>query len=344
MVRAIVGAAYMDGGSKQGASCAAALLPAIKTWYATALSDGSFKQTRPSSVTSCLSTLGEVEQLLGYTFTDRSLLVEALTHPSHYASGLPRTSAYGRLSFLGDAVLELVVTQTLLHGPNLSVDVERLQSLRTAVTNNLFLVFVCLMFHIEVEPHVRDGIQPTISRTEETLDEVYLWTCLRSHSLELTTALGEFRSAARHNCWKIQLAFLRKTRYPWVELAAMGGQAVLSDIVKSVLGAVFLDSKASLRDCRNLADRMGILPRVKQFLRDGTVTDHPKILLQKLHPGTKIFYQGYTICAPDNPFCCAVWVDDEKIVDLQGYSNRNVAMISASQAVAQLLQERLEIR
>ncbi|KAJ5876392.1 uncharacterized protein N7529_001976 [Penicillium soppii] len=344
MVRAIVGAAYMDGGSKQAATCAATLVPAIKTWYAAALSDGSFEQTRPSPVISCFSTLGEMEQLLGYKFTDRSLLVEALTHPSHYASGMLRTAAYGRLSFLGDAVLELVVTQTLLHAPNRTLDVDRLQSLRTAVTNNLFLVFLCLMFHMEVETHVGDATQPTLSRTEETLDEVYLWTCLRSHSIELTTALAKFRSTSRRNCWRTQLAFLRKTQYPWVELAAMGGHSVLGDIVKSVLGAVFLDSQANLRDCRHLADRMGILPRVKQFLRDSVVTDHPKILLQKLHPGTKIFYQGYTIPAPDKPFCCAVWVDDEKLVDIQGCPNRNVAMVSASQVVAQLLQKRLKTR
>ena len=344
MVRAIVGAAYMDGGSKQAATCAATLVPAIKTWYDAALSDGSFGQTRPSPVIACFSMLGEMEQLLGYTFRDRSLLVEALTHPSHYASGIPRTAAYGRLSFLGDAVLELVVTQTLLHAPNRTLDVDRLQSLRTAVTNNMFLTFLCLMFHMEVETHVGDATQPTLSRTEETLDEIYLWTCLRSHSIELTTALAKFRSASRRNCWRTQLAFLRKTQYPWVELAAMGGHAVLGDIVKSVLGAVFLDSQANLRDCRHLADRMGILPRVKQFLRDGVVTDHPKILLQKLYPRTKIFYQGYTITAPDKPFCCAVWVDDEKLVDIQGCPNRNVAMVSASQVVAQLLQERLKTR
>jgi dsRNA-specific ribonuclease len=285
-----------------------------------------------------------MEQLLGYTFTDRSLLAEALTHPSYYASGMPRTAAYGRLSFLGDAVLELVVTQTLLHAPNRTLDVDRLQSLRTAVTNNLFLTFLCLMFHVEVETHVGDATQPTLSRTEGTLDEVYLWTFLRSHSIELTTALCKFRSTSRRNCWRVQQAFLRKTQYPWVELAAMGGHAVLSDIVKSVLGAVFLDSQSSLQDCQHLADRMGILPRVRQFLRDGVVTDHPKILLQKLHPGTKIFYQGYTIPAPDKPFCCAVWVDDEKMVDIQGCPNRNVAMVSASQVVAQLLQKRLKTR
>ncbi|KAJ5817756.1 ATP-dependent helicase dcl2-2 [Penicillium robsamsonii] len=340
MVRAIVGAAYMDGGNKQAAGCAIAIVPAIKTWHAAVLSDGSYKQTRPSPVISYSSPMHEMEQLIGYTFTDRSLLVEAVTHPSHYASGLPRTSAYGRLSFLGNAVLEQVVTETLIHSSNRNLRVERLQSLRAAVTNHLFLTFLCLEFNMEVDHRARDVTRPNHSRTVETPDEFYLWTYLRSHSLELTTALGKFRSASRRDCWKIQRAFLKKSQYPWAELSAMEGHAVLGDIVQSVLGAVFVDSGASLPDCQRLTDRMGILPRVKQFLHDDIVTDHPRILVQKLYPGTKISYQGYTMPASDNPFCCAIWVDDKKSVDLQGFTNTGAAMISAFLAVNRLLQER----
>ena len=52
-----------------------------------------------------------LERLLGLSFSDPSLLQEALTHKS---AGTPN---YERLEFLGDAVLELVVTEQiyLLH-------------------------------------------------------------------------------------------------------------------------------------------------------------------------------------------------------------------------------------
>ncbi|KAJ6002679.1 hypothetical protein N7451_005226 [Penicillium sp. IBT 35674x] len=340
MVRAIVGAAYMDGGSEQAANCAAAILPAIKTWHAAALSDGSFEQTRPNSIISQSLALDDTEKLLGYTFSDRSLLVEALTHPSHYGSGSTRTSAYGRLSFLGDAVLELLVTQTLLHAPKRTLEVDRLQSLRTAVTNHLFLTFLCLEFHLEINAE-GDASLPTLSRTVEPLDGVYLWTFLQSHSHELTTTLGTFRSASRQDCWRIQQAFLRNIRYPWAELAAMSGHTVLSDIVKSVIGAVFVDSQASLTDCQRLVDRMGILNRVKQLLRNSVITDHPKILLHKLYPEAKVFFQNYTTPTQENRFCCAAWLNDKKAIDSRGYPNREAATISACQAIARLLQESL---
>jgi len=82
MVRVVVGVVYTDSGIKQAAGCAAALIPAIKTWHAVVLSNGSFERNRPGLITSYCLALDETEELLGYKFTDRSLLVEVLTHSS----------------------------------------------------------------------------------------------------------------------------------------------------------------------------------------------------------------------------------------------------------------------
>ena len=53
------------------------------------------------------ATRHPLERLLGLTFTDPTLLQQALTHKS---AGTPN---YERLEFLGDAVLELVVTEQI---------------------------------------------------------------------------------------------------------------------------------------------------------------------------------------------------------------------------------------
>ena len=53
------------------------------------------------------ATRHPLERLLGLSFNDPSLLQEALTHKS---AGTPN---YERLEFLGDAVLELVVTEQI---------------------------------------------------------------------------------------------------------------------------------------------------------------------------------------------------------------------------------------
>jgi len=56
---------------------------------------------------------GRVEERLGYVFGDRGLVVEALTHASYRHEADVEASDYERLEFLGDAVVELAVSELL---------------------------------------------------------------------------------------------------------------------------------------------------------------------------------------------------------------------------------------
>ncbi|GBE15737.1 MAG TPA: ribonuclease III [Proteobacteria bacterium] len=55
-----------------------------------------------------------IESLLGYSFRDKRLLTQALTHSSAVSEGRSDGPDYQRLEFLGDAVLQLVVSQVLM--------------------------------------------------------------------------------------------------------------------------------------------------------------------------------------------------------------------------------------
>ncbi|KAI9095377.1 hypothetical protein K1719_026411 [Acacia pycnantha] len=64
--------------------------------------------------------LDEVEEILGYNFKNKCLLEEALTHPSYYHNtkddnhnneAETKCSSFERLEFLGDAVLNFLVTK-----------------------------------------------------------------------------------------------------------------------------------------------------------------------------------------------------------------------------------------
>jgi ribonuclease-3 len=54
----------------------------------------------------------EIEDVIGYHFSDAALRDQALTHPS-FSAEHPEADHYERLEFLGDAVLELATTQYL---------------------------------------------------------------------------------------------------------------------------------------------------------------------------------------------------------------------------------------
>lgn len=75
-----------------------------------------------------------LENAIGYTFKDKSLLLEALTHPSH--SGVEN---YERLEFLGDAVLELC-TSLQLYGAYPAAKEGELTKRRAAMVCSLSLM------------------------------------------------------------------------------------------------------------------------------------------------------------------------------------------------------------
>ncbi|MEJ6579489.1 MAG: ribonuclease III [Akkermansiaceae bacterium] len=56
-----------------------------------------------------------IEERLGYQFNDKELLTQALSHPSLSSEIRPAPLDNQRLEFLGDAVLELAITDYLFH-------------------------------------------------------------------------------------------------------------------------------------------------------------------------------------------------------------------------------------
>lgn len=57
--------------------------------------------------------LQRLEEAIGHAFRDRALLERAVTHPSLVQDRADGLESYQRLEFLGDAVLQLILTETL---------------------------------------------------------------------------------------------------------------------------------------------------------------------------------------------------------------------------------------
>jgi ribonuclease III len=81
------------------------------------------------------ASLDKLEASLGVTFKDRALLKEALTHRSYLNENPKWSSRHNeRLEYLGDAVLELVVSEALYRGyPD--ADEGELTAVRAALVN-----------------------------------------------------------------------------------------------------------------------------------------------------------------------------------------------------------------
>ncbi|KAJ2761805.1 hypothetical protein IWQ57_005953, partial [Coemansia nantahalensis] len=108
-----------------------------------------------------------IEGVLGYTFKDRGLLTEALTHCSWLGLG---ARSYQRLEFLGDAVLDFFITERYYHfQPPLTP--HRITLVKhIAASNDLFaVILVCNGLHRHLR-HKSQMIGDVIRDYESRLD------------------------------------------------------------------------------------------------------------------------------------------------------------------------------
>ncbi|CAJ1794964.1 unnamed protein product [Sphenostylis stenocarpa] len=126
VVEALIGAFLSTGGEK------AALL--FMDWVGIKVNFDKIPYERQFDIQpEKLVNVSLLESQLGYTFHDRSLLVEALTHGSYMLPEVPR--CYQRLEFLGDSVLDYLITWHLYNKyPGMSPG--QLTDMRSASVNN----------------------------------------------------------------------------------------------------------------------------------------------------------------------------------------------------------------
>nr|XP_027087442.1 endoribonuclease Dicer homolog 2 isoform X4 [Coffea arabica] len=144
-----------------------------------------------------------LESLLNYSFRDASLLVEALTHGSYMLPEIPR--CYQRLEFLGDAVLDYLITMHLYAKyPELSPGL--LTDLRSAsVSNDCY-----------AQSAVKAGLYKHILYASQELQRHIVSAVQNFEQLSMDSTFG----------WESE------TKIP----------KVLGDIIESLAGAILIDS------------------------------------------------------------------------------------------------------
>lgn len=335
MAKALVGASFLCEGMDLAATCASKVIHQIKSWNTTSLDDGTYWMSRTMNVVAP-AAVEDLEKLLGHTFTDKSLLAEAMTHPS--CTGNSRTTSYRRLSFLGNSVLDLIVVG-YLQRHNASLSPERLQSLKSAVTHNMYLTFVCIDFHEKAE---QSGVNHEDVHNIHIVSKqrrLSMWNYLRTHSQILSEKLSDFVVRSSEKVDAVNQALWKQAEYPWSTLTALGEMLPLSDIVQSTFGALYIDSKGSLTDCELLAQKMGILPLLQHLLVHNIVTDHPKTTLQLLCPGCKVSYRIYNSHERSETKRCDVLVDGSEIVMIEGQTSRGAIIVRAAEVAVRLMRK-----
>ena len=274
VVEALIGASYVHGGFELGLECIKIFKLGME-WQSLGesvekifhkvevLDDGELP----------IDLISSVQKILGHEFTKKTLVVEALTHPS-YNLGV-RTRPYDRLEFLGDAVLDIVVSHLLYHAAGKNYNPGHMYLRKVAVVNQHFLAFICLDAFTTTEAFMGRTLDDETVILEQEENVVYLWQCLlqsNSHVMEDMAV-----TCARYKKGKdvITEALKRGRIHPWAALTALQAPKFFSDIIESLLGAVYLDTRGDMEVVRRVLGTLGILPVLERIVAEGVDVLHP---------------------------------------------------------------------
>ncbi|KAM0863296.1 hypothetical protein ACQ4PT_044679 [Festuca glaucescens] len=205
-VEAVIGAYYVGGGLRAAV--------AVLKWLGVdaEIEEELIVHTILSApVKNCLPKIGVIGMLeakLGYTFSLKGLLLEALTHPSQRESA--ERYSYQRLEFLGDAVLDILITRHLFNSHE-DTDEGELTDLQSASVNNENFAQVAVKHKLhQFLQHSCRSLADQITEYENSLE---------NSSMEKIELLSD---------------------------AALRGPKVLGDIIESIAGAILIDAKLDL--------------------------------------------------------------------------------------------------
>lgn len=327
VVEALIGAAFVDGGLSAATACIQTLLPDVQIQC----SEYGFSGHPRSTNCKNSPTSAKVEQLINHRFLDKTLLLEALTHPSCERDAV--TESYQRLEFLGDAVLDMIVVSVLSnHKPYRSHGDMTL--IKAALVNADLLAFFCLEFSIK---HDTVNIQQKSHREFCEVhgeDSIPLWKFMRHHSQEIVTA--QQACLRRYQGLRQEIEHFLKYggSYPWALLAQQNADKFFSDIIESVLGAIFVDSGGSLVDCQRFAERIGLLPYLHRILTEGVEIAHPKTTLERLAGSEKI---DYIVNDVHNVYRCLVRINNVDLIAIGECLTKDEAIVRAADAAVKLI-------
>ena len=340
IVEALIGAAYIHGGFAMGIECMKAFdldlswrpLPeCIDAMYSRVIDLAYYPTTQ----------IAVVESILGYTFRHKAIAVEALTHASY--QGDLETISYERMEFLGDAVLDMLVTDYLYRAPGKDYRPGNIHSIKIAVVNAHFLAMLCLRASTELPVVMPTWSQDNGVTVTENRQCLYLYKCLLHSNVHIldeqraTFARWE-RSGGRD---KIEAVLTEGRTFPWTALTALQAPKFLSDMFESLLGAVYLDSRGDLDVVRDVLRRLGHWEVLERIVSRDTDVRHS---LSRLNVWAGKHHERVKCSPPEidgKVVSCSVHWDDYEISKVEGewrgrISREGVRFAAAEQAIALL--------
>ena len=165
----------------------------------------------------------QIESQIGYVFKEKSFLLQALTHSSYSMNKI--TYSYERLEFLGDAVLDYLVTCHLMSS-NKDLTPGSITNLRSALVNNNTLADIAV--ENGLHKHLLQQSPELFKRISVYVDE---------HEVLQAEDMAKMFYEKNNELFN-------ESDCPCLEQVEI--PKALGDIVESLIGAIYLDTKHDL--------------------------------------------------------------------------------------------------
>ncbi|XP_075975251.1 endoribonuclease Dcr-2 [Anticarsia gemmatalis] len=161
----------------------------------------------------------DVETILNYKFNDASFLLEALSHSSYIRNRL--TGSYERLEFLGDAVLDFLITSHIFENCK-DLKPGEITDLRSALVNNV--TFASYVVKLGLHKFLCSELNPTLSKA--------------------IMMFVDHQEQRDHEIVEDVLYLIDEEECHIAEYVEV--PKVLSDVFEALVGAMYLDSGGNL--------------------------------------------------------------------------------------------------
>ncbi|KAK7040102.1 Dicer-like protein 2 [Paramarasmius palmivorus] len=341
VIESLIGAAYFHGGFELAYEATKFFDLGLKQWLPLPTRINNILDRVDKNELNGLQVpdqVSYVEKIIGYTFNRKLLLVEALTHASHQQD--LGTISYERMEFLGDAVLDMIVNDYLYRAPGKEYSPGHIYLRKVAIVNGNILAFICLKAALDINARMPgpddDG---HISVTDEH-HIIRLFKCLLHSSTHILEEQDSTWARFRLRHQEIEEALSEGNIFPWAALTQLQAPKFFSDMIESILGAVYLDSQGNLDIVCSVLRKLGLYQILERIVREGIDVLHPvsRLSMWASKKEKKIEYRSGR---DHGKVFCAILIDGEEIVrESAGYhglaSKEEVRLAAAEKAIKEL--------
>ena len=202
--------------------------------------------------------------------------------------------------------------------------------IKAALVNGDFLAFLCYSCGENLNGITYTGDTHETAQRRIVEQRQSLWMMMRCQTEAVVDAREQGHERFEASGSSIESALRSAKAYPWEELCMLRPPKFISDIVESVLGAIFVDSDGDLEPCNSFLERIGLMKYLRRIVSERINVTHPKERLNQLFRGRNVDRIWEQSTKSANLWNLKLVVDDRVIAIVSDCYSTDEAIIRAT--------------